>query len=89
MANELSKELGFLSEEEADRIKKLLQKHNLPTTYEIKDVEEFYKHFFADKKTLDNKIKFIIPEKIGKYTIVENIDKQTIIKVLEKHKPWE
>ena len=86
MANELSKELGFLSEEEADRIKKLLQKHNLPTTYEIKDVEEFYKHFFADKKTLDNKIKFIIPEKIGKFKIVENIDKEKILKVLEKFK---
>jgi len=86
MANELSKELGFLSEEEANRIKTLLQKHNLPTAYKIKDVEEFYEHFFADKKTLDNKIKFIIPEKIGKFKIVENIDKEKIIKVLEKFK---
>jgi len=86
MANELSKELGLLSEKEANRIKALLQKHNLPTTYEIKDVEEFYEHFFADKKTLDNKIKFIIPEKIGKFKIVENIYKEKIIKVLEKFK---
>ena len=86
MANELSKELGLLSEEEANRIKALLQKHNLPTTYKIKDVEEFYEHFFADKKTLNNKIKFIIPEKIGKFRIVENIDKEKIIKVLEKFK---
>jgi 3-dehydroquinate synthase len=87
MANELSIELGYLTDFEAERIKKLLQKHSLPITFNIKDPEEFYEHFFADKKTLDNKIKFIIPEKIGKYTIVENIDKQTIIKVLEKHKP--
>jgi 3-dehydroquinate synthase len=84
MANELSLELGYLSEEEAKRIKTLLEKHSLPTHYKIENVEEFYEHFFADKKTLDNKIKFIIPEKIGKYKIVENIDKQTILKVLEK-----
>jgi 3-dehydroquinate synthase len=84
MANELSIELGFLSNNEAARIKKLLQKHSLPTTFNIKDPEEFYEHFFADKKTLDNKIKFIIPKKIGKYKILQNIDKQTIIKVLKK-----
>lgn len=84
MANELSVKLGLLSEEEALRIKKLLEKHLLPTSYQIKDVNEFYEHFFADKKTLDNKIKFIIPEKIGKYKIVENIDRQIILEVLEK-----
>ncbi len=84
MANELSKELGYLSEEEAKRIKNLLKKHNLPTSYKIKDIEEFYEHFFADKKTLNNKIKFIIPEKIGKYKILENIDKEIILKVLKK-----
>ncbi|AZV46184.1 3-dehydroquinate synthase [Nautilia sp. PV-1] len=84
MANELSVKLGLLSEEEALRIKKLLEKHSLPTSYQIKDINEFYEHFFADKKTLDNKIKFIIPEKIGKYKIVENIDRQIILEVLEK-----
>jgi 3-dehydroquinate synthase len=84
MANELSKELGYLSEEEAKRIKKLLEKEGLPTFYKIKDTEEFYEHFFADKKTLDNKIKFIIPEKTGSYKIIDNIKKETVLKVLEK-----
>jgi len=84
MANELSVELGFLSKDEAERIKNLLKKHSLPTDFKIKDVNEFYEHFFADKKTLDNNIKFIIPEKIGKFKIVENIDKNIVLKVLEK-----
>ncbi len=84
MANELSNTLGYLSIEEKERIKNLLQKHSLPTSFKIKDIEEFYEHFFADKKTLDNKIKFIIPEKIGKFKIVENIDKETILNVLRK-----
>jgi len=86
MANELSKELGYLSEEENERIKKVLQKQNLPTTFKIENEEDFYEHFFADKKTMNNKIKFIIPEKIGKYKIVENIDKNTILKILKRFK---
>ena len=86
MANELSKELGYLSEEENERIKKVLQIQNLPITFKIENEEDFYEHFFADKKTMNNKIKFIIPEKIGKYKIVENIDKNTILKILKRFK---
>jgi 3-dehydroquinate synthase len=84
MANELAIELGYLSTEEAQRIENLLKKHSLPTRFKIKDPEEFYEHFFADKKTLDNKIKFIIPNSIGNYKIVQNIDKETVLKVLRK-----
>jgi len=84
MANELSIELGYLDENEAKRVKLLLEKHSLPTCFKIKDVDEFYELFFSDKKTLNNKLKFIIPEKIGKYKIVENIDKQTLFKILRK-----
>ena len=84
MANELSKKLGYLSEKEAEEIKKLLKKHNLPTTFKIKDIDEFYNHFFLDKKTLNNEIKFIIPEKIGKYKIVKNIDEKIVKEVLKE-----
>ncbi|MEO1924220.1 MAG: 3-dehydroquinate synthase [Nautiliaceae bacterium] len=84
MANELSKELGFLSKEEANEIKEVLEKYNLPTDFKIKDPENFYEHFFLDKKTSDNKIKFIIPEKIGQYKIVKDIEKDKVMKVLKK-----
>jgi len=84
MANELSKELGYLTQEESERIKALLKKYDLPTYFQIKDPQDFYDHFFSDKKTLNNEIKFIIPETIGKYKIVKNIDKQTILNVLGK-----
>ena len=84
MANELSRELGYLSEKEADEIKELLKKHNLPTSFKINNAEDFYNHFFLDKKTLDNNIKFIIPEKIGQYKIVKNVDKEKVLNVLRK-----
>ncbi len=84
MANELSRELGFLNEQEAKEIKETLKKYNLPTEFKVKNPKEFYEHFFLDKKTLDNNIKFIIPEKIGQYKIVKNIDKEKVLNVLRK-----
>jgi len=84
MANRLSNKLGFLSKKEEKEIKEVLEKNNLPTSFKIKDIDEFYNHFFLDKKTLNNEIKFIIPENIGKYKIVKNIDEKTIKEVLKE-----
>ncbi len=84
MANELAVELGLLQKQEAKKIKNLLEKHSLPTYFEIKNIEEFYNHFFLDKKTMNNNIKFILPKGIGNFEIVKNIDKNTVLKTLKK-----
>ncbi len=84
MANELSKELGMMSEDEAGRIKKVLQSYDLPTNYKIKDVDRFYDAFFLDKKSNDKTLTFIVPNGIGDVKIIKDIDKKTIYKVLEK-----
>ncbi len=83
MANEVSVKLGLMSKEESIRVKNLLKKYDIPTTYNIKDVEDFYEHFFLDKKSLDNKIKFILPICVGDCTITDNVSKQDIISVLK------
>ena len=84
MANELAVELGLLNRNEAKEIKNLLENYDLPTYFEIKDINEFYNHFFLDKKTMDNNIKFILPKGIGNFEIVKNIDKKTVLKILKK-----
>ncbi len=84
MANELAVELGLLNRQEAEEIKKTLKSYNLPVYYEIKNTEEFYKHFFLDKKTTDSNIKFILPNGIGNFMIKQNIDKSIILKILKK-----
>jgi len=84
MANKLAVKLGYLNKDEENEIKTVLKLHNLPTTFKIKDVEDFYEHFFADKKTLNNSIKFIIPNKIGNYKIVKDIEKDIILEVLKE-----
>jgi 3-dehydroquinate synthase len=86
MANNLAVRVGFMSQDEADRIKNLLDSYEIPTTYEIKDVEDFYNHFFLDKKSLDDKIKFILPFGIGDCRITDKIEKEDVISVLEGFK---
>jgi 3-dehydroquinate synthase len=83
MANALAVKLGNMTQDEASRVKALLEKYNIPTEYKIKDVEEFYEHFFLDKKSLDNKIKFILPKGIGDCEITDKIEKEDVIEVLK------
>jgi 3-dehydroquinate synthase len=83
MANKLACELGFMLEEEALRIKILLEKYNLPTKYEIKDADDFYEHFFLDKKSANDKINFILPKHIGNHTITSEISEKIVKKVLK------
>ncbi|RXJ90753.1 3-dehydroquinate synthase [Arcobacter sp. CECT 8983] len=83
MANELACKIGYMSEDEALRVKKLLEKYDIPTDYKIEDVEDFYEHFFLDKKSLDNKIKFIVPKGIGDCEITDEISKDDVMQVLK------
>ncbi|MBD3841608.1 MAG: 3-dehydroquinate synthase [Campylobacterales bacterium] len=85
MANDLSVKLGIMDQTEANRVKVLLQKYNIPTTYTIKDVEDFYEHFFLDKKSLDSKIKFILPIGIGDCKINDEVSKENVIEVLKRY----
>jgi len=82
MANALAVALDLMEEEEAARIKILLEKFSLPTAYKIKDVDDFYAHFFLDKKSSNNHIKFILPHSIGGHKIVKDIDEHTVKSVL-------
>ncbi|WP_456485277.1 3-dehydroquinate synthase [Hydrogenimonas sp.] len=84
MANDLAIEYGFLSEDEAERVRKLLKRYDLPTEYRIKDAEAFYDQFFLDKKSHDGQITFIVPEKIGKWHMLVDPDKERVVKVLKK-----
>ena len=83
MANALAMAHGLFSEEEAERVKKLLERYGLPTEYTIDSAEEFYDQFFLDKKSHDNKIIFIVPERIGHYRMLVDPEKEKVLAVLE------
>ncbi len=82
MANALAIELGLFSRDEADEVKSLLVKSSLPIDYIIQDVDEFYEHFFLDKKSARGSIKFILPNGMGEFKMVKDIDEAIVKKVL-------
>ena len=83
MANAVSVKLGIMSQNESNRIENLLKKYDIPTTYKIEDVEDFYEHFFLDKKSLDNKIKFILAIGIGDCKITDEVSKEDVLDILK------
>jgi 3-dehydroquinate synthase len=72
----------MMTQEEAEEVKALLKKASLPTDYIIKDVDDFYEHFFLDKKSAKGSIKFILPEGIGNHKIISDISEDVVKKVL-------
>ena len=84
MANDVAVKVGFMNEDEASRVKKLLEFYDIPTSYKIEDVEDFYQHFFLDKKSLDDKIKFIFPLGIGDCKITDEVSKSDVCTVLKE-----
>jgi len=84
MANETAVAMGLMDTNEAQRVKALLEKYNLPTTYAIENTHSFYETFFLDKKSSDASITFIIPVGIGGVKITDAIDRNLILSVLEK-----
>jgi 3-dehydroquinate synthase len=84
MANEVAIKMNLMTQKEADRVKALLEKYDLPTTYFIEDTKKFYEAFFLDKKSSDANITFIIPIGIGDVSITDKVDVGTVMCVLNK-----
>jgi 3-dehydroquinate synthase len=82
MANALAVRLGLLSVSEAQRVVDLLVRYALPVTYLINDANDFYTHFFLDKKSANDKIKFILPQGIGNYQVRDDLDASVVMSVL-------
>lgn len=84
MANLLAFKLGLLSKSELCEIRDLLVNFELPIKYKIQNIDEFYEAFFLDKKSQSQKIKFILPNKIGDFVIRDDIDEDIIKSVLRE-----
>jgi 3-dehydroquinate synthase len=83
MANSLAIRLNLLKWEDAMRIKNLLEKYELPTRYTVENVNRFYNKFFLDKKSIDGKLKFILPNgSIGSHIIKKDVDEKIVKDVI-------
>ena len=84
MANVLAMKMGLMHQQEAMRIQKILQSYALPTCYEVQDPQSFYQHFFLDKKTQGNKIKFVLPKGIGDFLITDAVSQDLVLATLKE-----
>ena len=84
IASELSKKLGKLPKNDLSRIKNILSYFDLPIKLPKKlNANKLYEAMKNDKKVLNNKIRLIIPKKIGECFISDKISKSAILKTLE------
>jgi len=63
----ISMQMGLVSRAEIESLKNLLNFFDLPLKAEGMDIKNIYELLFKDKKTRNNKIKFILPRGKGKY----------------------
>ena len=84
MANALARRLDKLNGEQEERIYAVLQKFALPIKFHVADADAFYELFFLDKKSENGKIKFVLPDGIGKFHIADDIDKAAVMATLRE-----
>ena len=83
-ASDLAVRTGVLQNKDAERIKRLIGLYNLPTQIPGDlSVPEIMNAMRIDKKVKAGKIRFILPEAIGKVRIEENLDSEAIKEVLQ------
>lgn len=84
VAGKIAVKMGYWSEEESQRQDQLIMKAGLPTTVphmlEIEDILEALK---SDKKVKSGKVRFVLPETIGKATITDEVSPDIVSEVVK------
>ena len=83
-AAKLSHQLGKCPQEIPERIMKLVKKCGLPVDLPDLEPQVIIESLYHDKKTMNNKIKFILVKEIGKIEIINNMLEGDIRKLLQK-----
>ncbi|TNF53053.1 3-dehydroquinate synthase [bacterium] len=83
-AADLAVRLGMLPNKDAARIKKLVDLYALPTSIPGNiNVPDIMSAMEIDKKVQSGRLRFVLPESIGRVKIVEDVDRKIIKEVLE------
>lgn len=80
----LSVEMGRCSKDVLQRIVDLLKKLGLPTQLPNLKSKDIIESIYHDKKTVQNKLRFVLVNDIGSVEIVDNVPEKPIKAVLEK-----
>lgn len=70
-------QIGYITQDELNLVKEILIKYELPIKYN-QDVNEIYLILLKDKKNSFNKIKFVLPQRLGKCLFDVKVDESII-----------
>ena len=83
MAADLSRRLGYLTDQEIDTLDTLLCDAKLPTAGPSKmTAEQYLTHMKLDKKVLDGSIRLVLLEKIGQAVVTDQYDHTLLLQTL-------
>jgi 3-dehydroquinate synthase len=83
VAAKIAAEMGMLNSKEVSSIRNLIQIHGLPVSIpDDIDVIGLFEAMKIDKKVRAGRLRFVLPESIGRVKIVEDIDRGIIKKAL-------
>jgi 3-dehydroquinate synthase len=76
--------LGLCDPETEARIVALLEKLELPTSFDGYDPEDVWEAMSADKKKRGKRLRFVLPVRIGEVTVTEDVTRETALRALEE-----
>ncbi len=86
LAAGLAVRMNILHKDAAARIKALVEEYELPSGIpEDINIAEIIKAMAIDKKAASGRLRFILPESIGKVRIEDDVERELIKEVLELH----
>ncbi len=83
MAADLSRRLGWLSEQDVERTKELFKKAGLPIKGPQLGTEKYLQLMGLDKKVSDGKIRFVLLKALGQAVITDDVPADLLVKTLE------
>jgi len=78
IASKIACKVGIFSQESLLRLKRLLQKIGLPVEIGEIDREKAFDALYLDKKRREGKLRFLLPERIGKVILTEKVPSSLI-----------
>ncbi len=83
-ASQIAVRIGIFNEEDSMRIKALIELYGLPSSMpQDINISDIMNAMEIDKKVKAGKVRFILPESIGKVRIEENIDMEIVKEALQ------
>ena len=80
---EIARELGLLEQPIVERLKNLINSYGMPAELQqTLSSEQMIKAMQIDKKAVSGRLRFVLPERIGKVVITDRVTEGVLLKVL-------